>query len=97
MKFRTERDPLGELDVPADAYYGVQTMRAVENFRISGCEPADPSRRPFHQEAAAAEANAALGRLDPPSRAPSRRRRDPGRQLREQFVVDIRPEPAPAT
>jgi aspartate ammonia-lyase len=34
--FRSERDPLGELEVPADAYYGVQTARAVENFPISG-------------------------------------------------------------
>src|SRR5439155_24013497 len=36
MGVRTERDPLGELDVPADAYYGVQTQRAVLNFPISG-------------------------------------------------------------
>src|SRR3990172_9568999 len=34
-KYRTERDPLGELPVPADAYYGIQTARAVENFPIS--------------------------------------------------------------
>jgi aspartate ammonia-lyase len=35
---RTERDLLGELQVPADAYYGVQTARALENFKISGQE-----------------------------------------------------------
>ena len=35
MKFRKEHDFLGELDIPEDAYYGVQTMRAVENFKIS--------------------------------------------------------------
>ena len=34
--FRKESDLLGELRVPADAYYGVQTQRAIENFRISG-------------------------------------------------------------
>ena len=34
--FRTEKDLLGEKQVPADAYYGVQTARALENFRISG-------------------------------------------------------------
>lgn len=34
--FRIEEDLLGELKVPADAYYGVHTMRAVENFQISG-------------------------------------------------------------
>ena len=36
MTTRTERDPLGERAVPADAYYGIQTARALENFPISG-------------------------------------------------------------
>ena len=36
MKFRVEHDPLGDVRVPADAYYGAQTRRAVENFPISG-------------------------------------------------------------
>ena len=36
---RSEKDPLGPLDVPADAYYGVQTLRAVQNFPISGLRP----------------------------------------------------------
>jgi aspartate ammonia-lyase len=36
--FRVEHDLLGELRVPADAYYGVQTARALDNFRISGVE-----------------------------------------------------------
>src|SRR5215468_3727017 len=35
-KVRVEKDLLGEKSVPADAYYGVQTARALENFRISG-------------------------------------------------------------
>ena len=34
--FRIERDSMGEVQVPADAYYGAQTQRAVENFPISG-------------------------------------------------------------
>ncbi|NHN48524.1 class II fumarate hydratase [Halostella sp. JP-L12] len=34
--YRTERDSLGEMRVPADAYWGAQTQRAVENFPISG-------------------------------------------------------------
>jgi len=34
-EFRTERDSLGEMAVPADAYWGAQTQRAVENFPIS--------------------------------------------------------------
>ncbi|MEO7362948.1 MAG: aspartate ammonia-lyase, partial [Gemmatimonadaceae bacterium] len=39
---RTEKDPLGELQVPADALYGVQTLRAVQNFPISGLKPLEP-------------------------------------------------------
>jgi aspartate ammonia-lyase len=35
-KFRKESDLLGELQVPIDAYYGVQTQRAINNFKISG-------------------------------------------------------------
>src|SRR5947208_7485919 len=34
-QFRTEKDSMGEMQVPADAYYGAQTARAVENFPIS--------------------------------------------------------------
>ncbi|MGH7678595.1 MAG: aspartate ammonia-lyase [Gemmatimonadaceae bacterium] len=37
-KTRTEHDLLGDYEVPADAYYGVQTARALENFKISGVE-----------------------------------------------------------
>lgn len=33
---RIEKDLLGTLEVPADAYYGIQTLRAVNNFRLSG-------------------------------------------------------------
>src|SRR5919107_5332308 len=39
---RIEKDPLGELAVPADALYGVQTMRARQNFPISGLRPLWP-------------------------------------------------------
>lgn len=39
QQFRIEKDSLGELQVPADAYYGVQTARAVANFPISGLRP----------------------------------------------------------
>lgn len=35
MEFRQESDLLGELNVPKDAYYGVQTQRAINNFKIS--------------------------------------------------------------
>src|SRR5438093_13512203 len=36
---RIERDPLGEKAVPASALYGIQTLRAAENFPISGLRP----------------------------------------------------------
>ncbi|MFY9262618.1 MAG: aspartate ammonia-lyase [Actinomycetaceae bacterium] len=36
MTTRTERDLLGEREIPADAYYGVHTLRAIENFPMSG-------------------------------------------------------------
>src|SRR2546423_15656967 len=36
---RPEKDPLGTLEVPTDALYGVQTLRAVQNFPISGLKP----------------------------------------------------------
>ena len=39
---RTEKDPLGALEVPAEALYGVQTLRAVQNFPISGLKPLEP-------------------------------------------------------
>ena len=35
-KFRIEKDSMGELEVPADALWGAQTQRAVNNFPISG-------------------------------------------------------------
>ncbi len=36
LKYRLERDSIGEKEVPVDAYYGVQSLRAYENFKISG-------------------------------------------------------------
>ncbi|MCA9033364.1 MAG: aspartate ammonia-lyase, partial [Planctomycetaceae bacterium] len=35
-EFRIEKDSMGEVQVPAKAYYGAQTQRAVENFPVSG-------------------------------------------------------------
>ena len=37
--YRIERDSLGELQVPAQALYGIQTQRAALNFPISGLRP----------------------------------------------------------
>jgi aspartate ammonia-lyase len=36
MKYRIEHDLLGQKEVPVDAYYGIHTLRAYENFNISG-------------------------------------------------------------
>ena len=65
MNHRIERDPLGEQPVPADAYYGIQTGRALENFPISGLR-AQPElvTATVLVKKAAARANMALGRLD---------------------------------
>ncbi len=66
MKTRTEKDSLGPLEVPADAYYGVQTQRAVTNFPISGW-PLPP--RFIHAmgriKRAAAQVNEELGLIEP--------------------------------
>src|SRR5256884_4991296 len=90
--YRTERDPLGELKVPADAYYGVQTARAVENFPISGLRaPADLVTATILVKKAAAEANAALGRLarDVADAICAAADEILSGQLRDQFVVDV--------
>lgn len=64
-QFRTERDSMGELQVPADALYGAQTQRAVNNFPISGL----PMPRGFIRalglvKVGCATANEKLGLLD---------------------------------
>ena len=65
QQFRTERDSMGELKVPANALYGAQTQRAVNNFPISGL----PMPRAFIRalglvKVACARANEKLGLLD---------------------------------
>src|SRR4051794_16086355 len=64
---RVEHDFLGEKDIPADAYWGVHTARAIDNFPISGTPiSAMPELiRAFgHVRKAAARANVELGALD---------------------------------
>ena len=64
--YRIERDSLGELRVPADALWGAQTQRAVENFPISGLTlPRAFIRALALIKQAAAAANAKLGLLEP--------------------------------
>src|SRR6185369_10276510 len=90
--FRTERDPLGDVTVPADAYYGAQTQRAVENFPISGLRaPADLVTATILVKKAAADANLALGRLKPEVAHAIIAAADEilGGALRDQFVVDV--------
>jgi aspartate ammonia-lyase len=62
---RTERDSLGAVQVPKDAYYGPETARAVDNFPISGVRPhPEFIRATVLVKKAAAEANLTLGLLD---------------------------------
>ncbi|MEM3085842.1 MAG: class II fumarate hydratase [Halobacteria archaeon] len=63
---RTEKDALGRVRVPADAYYGAQTQRARENFPISGRRLQRPFLRALGEvKVAAARVNTSLGLLDP--------------------------------
>jgi len=65
MRPRTEYDSLGPKSVPADAYYGVQTVRALENFPISGRRFAPPILRALGLiKWAAARANLSVKTLD---------------------------------
>jgi aspartate ammonia-lyase len=92
MSYRIERDPLGEVNVPADAYYGGQTARAVENFPISGLRaPADLVTATILVKKAAAMANAELGRLDRETARAIMTAADEvlAGRLRDQFVVDV--------
>ena len=64
-EFRTEADSLGEMQVPADAYWGAQTQRAVENFPISGITFGRRFVRALGiVKKAAAQANRDLDKLD---------------------------------
>ena len=64
QQFRKERDSMGEFDVPANAYYGANTMRAVVNFPISNLRfPRSFIRAIGQIKMAAAETNHELGLL----------------------------------
>ncbi|RUO38857.1 aspartate ammonia-lyase [Aliidiomarina shirensis] len=64
QRFRTERDSMGEIEVPDDALYGAQTQRALNNFNISGLTlPFAFIRAVALIKYCAAEANAELGLL----------------------------------
>src|ERR1700722_18517341 len=90
--FRTEKDSMGEMKVPADAYYGAQTGRAVENFPISDLRF---SRRFIAAMGlikwACAEVNLGLGLLDPKREQLIKQAAQEviDGKLDAQFVVDI--------
>ncbi|MDC0336409.1 aspartate ammonia-lyase [Pseudodesulfovibrio sp.] len=93
-EYRIEHDSLGEVQVPTDAYYGVQTKRAMDNFHISGVTM---SHYPLlieglaYVKLAASDANASLGLLaEEKSRAISRACEELlSGKLHDQFVVDM--------
>ena len=91
---RTEHDSLGDLEVPADAYYGIQTVRAIHNFPISG----QPMPRAFINahallKKAAATVNRDLGLLPENLAAPIIQACDEiitnAEWSRDQFPIDI--------
>jgi len=92
MSTRIEKDPLGEKPVPADALYGIQTQRAVENFPISGLRPL-----PIFVDAvlwikrSAALVHKQTGRLEPALADAIVQAADEilGGRHRDQFVVDV--------
>jgi len=93
-EYRMEHDSLGEILVPEDAYYGVQTLRARDNFHITGIPMAHYPRlieALAYVKLAAADANASLGLLsEEKSRAIVRACEElVSGKLHDQFVVDI--------
>ena len=66
MDYRIEKDTLGEMKVPADRYYGCQTARSLQNFRIGGERMPRELLRAFGVlKKAAATVNERMGLLDP--------------------------------
>ena len=94
MSTRREHDLLGDRDVPADAYYGVHTLRAVENFPITGTPISiypDLVAALASIKLAAAKSNRELGLLDQ-TRADAivaAAEEIKAGRLHEQFVVDV--------
>jgi aspartate ammonia-lyase len=92
MKTRTEKDSLGERQVPAEAYYGVQTQRAIENYPISGYRAHPQLIRAMGMiKKAAAIANRQLKLIHPKKAAAIIRAAEDviAGKLDGQFVVDV--------
>src|SRR6059036_607625 len=89
---RMERDSLGEMEVPADVYYGASTARAVQNFPISGLRFPRPFIRALGLiKRAAAEVNMDLGLLERPvgTAIVTAATEVADGRLDDQFVLDI--------
>jgi aspartate ammonia-lyase len=92
MDTRVEKDSLGVRNIPSDAYYGIQTSRALENFPISGLKPkASYVEATVHIKRAAAVVNRELKLLDGRKADAIVRAADDvlDGKLREWFVVDV--------
>lgn len=92
MRTRKERDSLGEINIPIEAYYGAQTMRAVKNFPISGLRLNTVFIDSYVLiKKAAARANMELGILDKKIGKAIVKSADEllSGRLREYFVVDV--------
>jgi aspartate ammonia-lyase len=92
--YRVEHDLLGDREVPADAYYGVHTLRAVENFPISGTPIStypDLVVALAYVKQAAAQANHDLGLLEQDKAAAigAACKEIQSGMLHDQFVVDV--------
>lgn len=90
--YRIERDSLGEMEVPVDAYWGAQTQRAVENFPISGITFGRRFVRALGVvKKAAAQANRDLGMIDEGVAAAIVEAADEviAGELDDQFPVDV--------
>ncbi|KAB2898290.1 MAG: class II fumarate hydratase [Dokdonella sp.] len=91
-QYRIEHDSMGELRVPADALYGAQTQRAVDNFPISGLRmPREFIRALGLIKSAAAQANADLGHLKKASAKAIRKAaaRVAGGEFDAHFPIDV--------
>jgi|SRR5215813_810435 len=92
MKTRIEKDPMGQKEVPSDAYYGIQTLRAIENFPISGLKPFPAFVKATALiKLAAARVNARAGALKPKvAEAIEKAAQEVVEgKLADQFVVDV--------
>jgi fumarate hydratase class II len=90
--FRTEKDSMGEVRVPANAYYGAQTQRAFENFPVSGVRmPLPVVHAAAMIKGFGAEVNAGLKLVEPPlAEAVSRAAREVLEgKFDDQFVLDV--------